>query len=304
MAMITPQLLAGLRVGFKASFQGALEAAPSEFKKIATVVPSTSAANIYGWLGQFPALREWIGDRVVKDMAAHGYQITNKLFESTVGVKRTDIEDDNVGIYTPLFAEMGRAAGAHPDQMIFELLKVGHSTLCFDGQNFFDTDHPVYPNVDGTGAAATVANSFAPASDPGPAWYLLDTSRALKPLIYQERTKPEFASMTKLDDEQVFTADEYRFGVRARNNAGFGFWQMAVRSTKPLTAENFEEAYDAMRAFQADGGRPLNLKPTLLVVPSNLRAAAKKVVGTEYLANGASNPNHNLVEILDSGWLN
>lgn len=304
MALVTSALLIALRTSFKASFQGALEVAPSEYKKLATVVASSSASNTYGWLGQFPQLREWIGDRVVKDMAAHGYQISNKLFESTVGVKRTDIEDDNVGIYSPLFAEMGRAAGSHPDEQIFALLKAGNATLCFDGQYFFDTDHPVYPGVDGTGAAVTVSNSFAPAENPGPAWYLLDTSRALKPLIYQERTKPEFTSMTKLDDEQVFTADEFRYGVRARNNSGFGFWQMAVRSTKPLDAASFQEAYDAMRAFKADGGRPLNLKATVLVVPTNLRSAAQTVVGTERMAGGATNPNYGLVEILDTAWLN
>ncbi|MEX6732518.1 Mu-like prophage major head subunit gpT family protein [Pseudomonas aeruginosa] len=47
------------------------------------MIPSTTASNTYGWLGQFPKLREWIGQRVIKDMAAQGYQITNKLFEST-----------------------------------------------------------------------------------------------------------------------------------------------------------------------------------------------------------------------------
>lgn len=304
MAIVTPALIAALKTSFQKHFQDALQAAPSEFQKLATVVGSTSASNTYGWLGQFPQLREWVGDRVVKDMAAQGYQITNKLFESTVGVRRTDIEDDNVGIYSPLFAEMGRAAGHHPDEQVFALLKAGHATLCFDGQNFFDADHPVYPNVDGSGVAATVSNSFAPAADPQTPWYLLDTSRALKPLIYQERSKPEFTSMTKLDDEQVFTADEFRYGVRARNSVGFGFWQMAVRSTKALDAASFQEAYDAMRAFKADGGRPLNLKPTVLVVPTNLRAAAQAVVGIERLADGASNPNYGLVEILDSAWLN
>lgn len=304
MAVVTAALLTALRTGFQASFQGALSAAPSIYTKLATVVRSTSGSNTYGWLGQFPKLREWVGDRVVKDMAASGYQISNKLFESTVGVKRTDIEDDNVGIYTPLFSEMGRAAAVHPDETVFALLKVGHSTLCYDGQNFFDTDHPVFPNVDGTGVAATVSNSFAPGANPVPAWFLLDTSRALKPLIYQERTQPEFTSMTKLDDEQVFTADEFRYGVRARNNVGFGFWQMAVRSTKPLDAASFQEAYDAMRAFKADGGRPLDLKATVLVVPTSLRAAAKEVVGTERLASGATNPNYGLVEILDTAWLN
>ncbi|HGN8665562.1 TPA: Mu-like prophage major head subunit gpT family protein, partial [Pseudomonas aeruginosa] len=210
MAIITPALISALKTSFQKHFQDALATAPSTYLQVATVIPSTTASNTYGWLGQFPKLREWIGQRVIKDMAAQGYQITNKLFESTVGVKRTDIEDDNLGVYGPLMQEMGRAAGAHPDELVFALLKAGNANLCYDGQNFFDTDHPVYPNVDGTGTATTVSNLFAPAADPGAAWYLLDTSRSLKPLIYQERMKPSFTSMTKEDDEQVFMADEYR----------------------------------------------------------------------------------------------
>lgn len=304
MAIITPALIKGLSTGFQKHFQDGLESAPSEYSKIATVVQSTTASNTYGWLGQFPNFREWIGDRVINDMAAHGYSITNKLWESTVGVKRTDIEDDNIGIYAPLFNEAGRASAALPDELVFDLLNKGASTLCYDGQNFFDTDHPVYPTVDGQSTPETVSNIYAPASDPGAAWFLLDTSRAIKPVIYQERVKPDFTAMTDADDESVFMSDEYRYGVRARSNVGFGFWQMAAMSTEPLTAENFEKVFDAMRSQKADGGRPLNIRPTLLVVPTNLRAAAKKVVGTALLPGGGDNPNYGLVEILDVAWLN
>ncbi|MEI2260034.1 Mu-like prophage major head subunit gpT family protein [Stenotrophomonas indicatrix] len=41
----------------------------------------------------------------------------------------------------------------------FSLLKAGASTLCNDGQNFFDTDHPAYANTDArsfTGAMLTL----------------------------------------------------------------------------------------------------------------------------------------------------
>lgn len=56
---------------------------------------------------------------------------------------RDDIETDNLGIYTPLFTEMGRSTGEEWDMMVFAALKNGFSALCYDGQNFFDTDHPV-----------------------------------------------------------------------------------------------------------------------------------------------------------------
>jgi phage major head subunit gpT-like protein len=234
-------------------------------------------------------------------MAAHGYTIVNKLFESTVSVKRTDIEDDEVGIYKPLFGEMGRAAKSFPDELVYGLLRLGLSTLCFDGQYFFDVDHPVYPSVDGTGEAAVVSNLDAGTD---PAWYLLDTSRVLKPVLFQERTKPELASMTDGKDEAVFMTDAYRFGIRYRCNAGFGFWQTAYCSKKPLNDANFNAAYDAMTAFRADGGRPLGIKPTLLVVPTNLRTPAAEVVQVARRSDGSDNPNANLVDVLVTPWLN
>ncbi|MEO1766786.1 Mu-like prophage major head subunit gpT family protein [Thiobacter aerophilum] len=300
MAIITPALIASLRTGFSKAFQDSLTATPTDWAKVATKVPSSSASNTYGWLGQWPGFREWVGDRVVKDMAAQAYQIQNKLFESTVAVKRTDIEDDNVGIYTPMFSEQGRAAAAFPDQLVFQLLAAGETTLCYDGQNFFDTDHPVYPNVDGTGTATLVSNLQAGTGTP---WYLLDTSRALKPLIFQERTTPELEAMTATNDEGVFMRDEYRYGIRYRCNAGFGFWQMAYKSKAALDATNFNAALAAMQSLKADGGRPLGITPTVLVVPPTLRAAAIELVKNERLANGASNPNFGVVDLIVSPWL-
>ena len=301
MAVLTPALLTALYTGFRAEFQRVYGETPSSWDKVATLMPSASKSNTYGWLGQFPRLAEWIGSRVVRDMAAHGYTITNKLFEATAGVPRVDIEDDSVGIYKPLFGEMGRAAKSFPDELVYGLLALGGSTLCFDGQYFFDVDHPVYPNVDGTGEAAIVANYAAGTETP---WYLVDASRVLKPLIFQERTKPELTAMADAKDEEVFMTDTYRYGVRYRCNAGFGFWQTALCSKKPLTTDNFNAAYDAMCAFTADGGRPLGVKPSLLVVPTTLRTKANEVVTVSRLANGADNPNAGIVDVLVTPWLN
>ena len=303
MAIITPALLSGLRTGFSKAFQDALTNTPTDWEKVATRVPSSSASNTYGWLNQYPALREWVGSRVMKDMAAQGYQIQNKLYEGTVGVKRTDIEDDNVGVYTPLFAEMGRAAKAHADQLVMGLLAAGETTLCYDGQNFFDIDHPVYPNVDGTGTATLVSNYDNGGTSPGPAWYLLETSRALKPIIFQEHTAPELTAMNAVNDEGVFVDDVYRYGIRYRCNAGFGFWQLAYKSKAALNAANFNNAVAAMMQVKADGGRPMGIKPTTLVVPPTLRAAARALIEAQLIDGGNSNPNYKAVEVIVSPWL-
>lgn len=67
--------------------------------------------------------------------------------------------------------------------------------------------------------------------DSDSAWYLLCTKKSLKPIIFQEREVPKFTSRTNENDENVFNNDEYQYGVRARSNAGYGFWQMAFGST-------------------------------------------------------------------------
>lgn len=291
--------LTALFVAFKAAFAAGLGQAESQYGKVATTVPSSTGTEEYGWLGAFPGMREWVGDRVVNGMATHGYSIRNKSFEMTVGVPRPAIEDDQYGIYSPMMTEMGRASSAHPDELVFNLLKNGATTLCYDGQNFFDTDHPV---IDADGNTATQSN-WDNNGGAGTAWYLLDTSRALKPVIFQNRKAPNFVAKTGETDDNVFDRNEYVYGVDSRCNVGFGFWQLAYGSRKTLDETNLVAAYTAMTERKGDHGRPLGIKPTVLLVPPSLEFAARKLVNATTLANGADNVLKGLVSVEVSPWL-
>lgn len=61
-------------------------------------------------------------------------------------------------------------------------------------------------------------------------WYLLDTTRAIRPLILQITKEPEFVAMDKPDDERAFMAKKFRYGVDTMDNAGYGLWQLAFYS--------------------------------------------------------------------------
>lgn len=299
--IITGPALKAMFTGFDKSYQDGLGMAESQYQKIATIIRSSSSSNTYGWLGQWPQFREWIGDRVFNDMKTQEYVLLNKHFESSVAVNRDNVEDDNIGIYAPFMQEMGRAAGVFYDEQIFGLLPKGISTKCYDGQNFFDADHPVFPKVDGTGAAKTVSNYYHKA-DSGAQWFLMDTSRALKPMICQIRKDMKFTAMTDDKDEAVFMRNEFRYGVDGRSNVGFGFWQMASCSEEELSAENFLKVYDAMREQKADGGRPLGIRPTVIVIPPHLRGQAEDILKKDYIS-GSSNVNKDRVQIIESDWL-
>jgi len=289
--------LAGMFTAFKTAFRQALTTTPAQWQKVATLVPSTTKEEKYAWLGQWPRLRKWVGDRVIKSLAAHDYTLKNEKFESTVSVPRDDIEDDVYGVFTPLFSEMGNAAATHPDELVFALLTSGFSAVCYDGQYFFDTDHPV--GNDETGITS-VSNMQSGAGNP---WYLLDTSRSIKPLIFQRRRDYNLNSLQDESDQNVFMRDEYLYGIDARVNAGFGLWQLAFGSKATLDEANYDAAVAAMMAFKSDEGRPIGIKPNLLVCGPSNRAAAKKVIEKATLANGEDNHNYKDVEVLVVPWL-
>lgn len=288
--------LKALNTAVKTIFQNAFSGAKTEYQKIAMVVPSNKGSNTYPWLGNSFNLREWVGERVIQNLKEYDYTIKNKKYEGTVAIPEEAIEDDDIGLYNPLIANMGDAAAKHPDELIFGLLKAGTSTLCYDKQNFFDTDHPVLQD----GKEVSVSNYKTGSSV---AWYLLDTSRPVKPLIYQKRKEYSLIKKDGEKDDNRFWEGKVVYGTDGRGNAGFGFWQMAYCSKEDLTAANFEAAYAAMCSFKGDNGKPLGIRPTILVVPPSLRSKANSIVTADKLANGADNPNKNLVEVMDTTWL-
>ena len=289
--------LRNLYVGFSKNFEDGLGQAPSEWKQVATEVPSTTRENEYGWLGKLPGMREWLGDRVVHGMGTYKYAIANKPYELTVGVDRDDIEDDNLGVYRPMFTEMGRASAAHYDQLVFPALANGFSQPCYDGQSFFDTDHPV---LDADGVETSISNSGGGSGTP---WFLLDDTRALKPIILQIRKRPEMVAKDRVDDDNVFTKKQFVYGVDGRHAVGYGFWQMAYGSKQTLNAANYAGARAAMMGMKGDYGRPLGIRPSLLVVPPSLEGAALQLLNAENDGAGATNVWRNTAKLLVCPWL-
>ncbi len=291
--IVNQEVLAGLNTEFKSLFQKAFAGEKSQYKMVAMDVPSSTKSNTYGWLGRLPGMREWVGDRVLKNLEKSSYTISNRKFENTVSVYRTDIEDDNLGIYSPMIEELGRGAKEHADKLIFDLLKNGDTTICYDGQYFFDVDHPL-------GDAGVYSNSISGGGTP---WFLLCTNRPVKPLIYQNRQPARFLAMTDPNNPHTFMKDEFVYGVDLRGNAGFGLPQLAVRSSATLDATGYSAARTLMTSYKDDHGSPLGIRPTLLVVPPSLEGAARQLLLNDRATGGATNEWYKSVELLVSPWL-
>ncbi|CAN7167354.1 Mu-like prophage major head subunit gpT family protein [Mesorhizobium amorphae] len=280
---INASTLRSVYTGLSTAFNTRLATTSTLYRTVAMDVPSSTAMNEYPRMDDLPGIREWVGDRLIHDLSATTYIIRNKEFEGTIGVKRSSIEDDQFGFYTTIASQMGQDAAEFPDQLVWPLWKQGDATICYDGQNFFDTDHPGF---DENGGETSVSNFTAGG---GPAWYLVDDTRVIQPMVFQKRKPFKLVPMDKETDPNVFMKGQYLYGVDGRCNAGFGLWQLAHMSKATLTPENFQAAREAMGAIRKKNGQVININPTKLIVPPTLEADAKKIVETMLIDGGDSN---------------
>lgn len=290
---LTPSSLRALNQGFNASFLQGLESVTPTYPLVAMEISSKTLTENYAWMKDLPGMREWVSNRVINNLSAHNYQLTNRHFENTISVDRDHIDDDTLGIYRNRFAMLGETAASHPDNLVWETLLNAFSTEGLDGQYFFDTDHIGYTaNKVETAYSNTAAGAGAP-------WFLMDLSRNfMKPLIFQMRQAARFVAKDKDTDEAVFMSGQLQYGVDARYAVGLGFHQLAYGSKIDLTADSYATARAAMMTQRKPDGTMLNITPThVLVGPSN-ESAAREVIGNSLLAAGGTNKWWNTAQII------
>lgn len=148
-----------LEKGLKAEFNRAMaevlgnpESEAAKIKAIATEVPSTSNSEKYGFLGDLPLVREWLGDKEAEAFEDYDYTIKNKDWEVTVPIDRNELEDDQMGAIRPRIAMMPQMIMMQRLEMLEDLLSEGTTNLAYDGAAFFSS-RAVNDNLSvGTGA--------------------------------------------------------------------------------------------------------------------------------------------------------
>lgn len=282
-----------LFTAYNAAFQRGFKGVDLVWPKLAEAVKSTTAEEKYPFLGDPPSIREWKGGRHHKPLELKEYSLENKDYEASVVVPVKYIEDDRYGVFTPRFQALGRRVAQFPDRLLFSILAAGFTELCYDGQPYFDDEHP-------NGRAGVTSNMQAGSGNP---WFLFDTEAGMKPLIYQERKPFNLVSKDQPTDEGVYENNEARYGVDGRAAAGYGWWQCAFGSKATLDYASFNAAYKAQAAMVDDEGEPLGIMPRLLVVGPSNREKALEVIKRDRLDNGESNINRDAVEVLLTPWL-
>src|SRR5574343_432318 len=121
---------------------------------ISNYFTSDQAMERYAWLGQSPQMREWVGGRNAKGMSETSFAITNKHYEATIDILKRNLMRDKTGQAMIRIQELADRSNSHWASLLSTLIANGASSVCYDGQYFFDTDHP-------EGNSGTQSNSIS-----------------------------------------------------------------------------------------------------------------------------------------------
>jgi phage major head subunit gpT-like protein len=270
--IINQENLQNLYITLNGLFNAAFQDTKTWFEQVSMTVPAAGRTVDFKFMLNFPMLQEWVGDRIIQDLEALAYQATVKSYEATIEVDRDDIEDDQLGLYSPIIGSLGQEAKKHPDRLMADIMKAAFTATCYDGKYFFAVDHPV--------GMGTLSNYGAGGSA---AWYLLDISRMIKPLVYISRRPVQLIRMDRPDDEHAFMRKKFRYGVDYRGAVCYGLWQLAYASKDTLNPTNYAAARAAMMGFTNADGRPLGIVPNFLVVPPSLESAARTILHADFI---------------------
>lgn len=108
---------------------------------VSNLFTSDQESETYPFLGQSPAMREWIGGRQAKSLAGQALTIANRHYEATLEVAVRDARRDKTPQIEARVQDFADRSLTHWASLLSTLIANGESTVCYDGQFFFDTDH-------------------------------------------------------------------------------------------------------------------------------------------------------------------
>ncbi len=120
----------------------ALDAPPAPwFDMLANRVTSDKDSEVYTWLGSAPRMRAWKGGRKPATLGQNEFRVPNLEFEASLEIPTRWLKRDHTGQIRMKIGEMGESAADHKFELISATIDSAPSTVCYDGQYFFDTDH-------------------------------------------------------------------------------------------------------------------------------------------------------------------
>jgi phage major head subunit gpT-like protein len=165
MAVIGRASLAAAQTAYRAIVMQTFDNTPrDDLSGIVLDVPMTTKTVDLSWVAALGKMREWLGERQVRDVVAKDFTMTAKHYEHTIGMNQDDIDDDTLAQYAPQIRLI--AAGALKELDAAASYVLDANSTCYDGQPLIDNSHPAFgpyaafDNLNGTTALTADATGY------------------------------------------------------------------------------------------------------------------------------------------------
>jgi len=217
-------------------------------EQLFTRVTSTSKDQKYGWLGDVPAIKEWIGDKDTSGLKDAEYTIVNKHWYVSVAIDENEIKDDQTNMIRPRVETMATDMANFPMDLVAELIRDGDTNLAYDGQAFF-ANRTVNDNLlAGTGITLAQLKTDMATGRVAMQRFVSDTGKLfkLKPNVIVCPPELEVSFMELIKSTSPQDASNY-------NSAGrnpWSTWITSVISIPELTDTNDWYMFHTLKALK------------------------------------------------------
>ena len=154
MPVVTAEVLELTYAGIKTEFDDAYikRKESAEWQFIATEIPTTLPTQNYAWLGRGAVMKLWNDRAEEQGVYESVYQLSDQTWVAELPIDKRILEDDQYGILMKRAQELGWEPVRHWNELAYTGIANGFTTVCSDGQYFFDSNHqqglsPVQSNV-------------------------------------------------------------------------------------------------------------------------------------------------------------
>jgi phage major head subunit gpT-like protein len=106
------------------------------------IMPMATLVQDFPWLARIPAMRKWVGPRVVNSLSTHNKRMAAEPFEDTFEVLEEHLKYDQYSVFNNAITFLGTQSKKLIDYQCAEFLK-SNNHIGYDGKAMFATDHPV-----------------------------------------------------------------------------------------------------------------------------------------------------------------
>lgn len=133
--------LTAATTGYRALYHQGRASMETFYGPLVMTITSTNDRENYQLAPLGVSIREWKGDRRIKNVKLFDYTLVNKDYEATVSIPRNAFADDKLGHFNSQFIQLGMETVKHPDELLASLLSGGFAATGYDGVEFFSNSH-------------------------------------------------------------------------------------------------------------------------------------------------------------------